>query len=324
MENERNTQLKFDGKGGDLLGIYLFNALATIATLGIYYFWATVRARKYLNRHLVFMDQRFDFHATGKEKFIGFLKAALLFAIAAVVYYAWKTILGLFIPAEWAFVFSIIPIYLVILILLPFVIVGSFRFFLSRTSYNNIRFHFSGHPIELVKIFVPGVIFSVLSFGFYIPWFLIRLRAFYTDNSYYGSAGFKFNGKGSELFWIYFKGILLFLPTFGLYYSWLKANVQNYYWNHTTFNGIKVDSNLKGEDILIYIILSYFLIIVTLGIAFPWVSVIWIKLYMEAISLEVEPDLSAIRPEFDSGASPVADGMESIASMADSISGFLG
>ncbi|PJZ78360.1 YjgN family protein [Leptospira neocaledonica] len=308
MENS-TTRAKFDGDGWELLKLYLFNALATISTLGIYSFWARVRVERYLRQHTAFLGQRFDFHATGLERFLGFLKAA---PIAIILFCAIKF------PLQW-WVFSpefetfsnLIPAFLLLYLLGPFIFVGRLRFHLSRTSYNNIRFHFAGRVLELVKIFLVGIPLTILTFGFYSPWFTIRLKRFQIENTYYGNAGFKFDGTGGSLFWIHLKGFLLLLPTLGFYASWWQANVYNYYWNRTTVNGIRFKSNLKGEDVLVYTIISYVSILFTLGLAFPWIAVIWYKLFYEAISLEVEPDLSQIQPEYDKGASALAEGFES-------------
>src|SRR3974377_559745 len=67
-------QLFFHGSGGSLFGIHLVNTFLTIITLGIYYFWAKVRVRRYLLSESEFEGDRFAYHGTGQELFIGFLK----------------------------------------------------------------------------------------------------------------------------------------------------------------------------------------------------------------------------------------------------------
>src|SRR5262245_8067703 len=69
----------FHGKGGSLFGIIIVNMLLTIATLGIYSFWGKVKVRRYLYNQTEFSGDRFAYHGTGKELFIGFLKAVLVF-----------------------------------------------------------------------------------------------------------------------------------------------------------------------------------------------------------------------------------------------------
>ncbi|PJZ71284.1 hypothetical protein CH373_01920 [Leptospira perolatii] len=324
MNSVQDTRLQFDGKGKDLFVIYLSNALTTIVTIGIYYFWATVKTTKYLHQHLIFQGHRFDFHATGKEKFIGFLKALVLFVGVYIIIALLQWVLTVILSAQVAAILSALLIVAVLLALIPFVIIGSRRYYLSRTSFNNIRFHFAGHPLELVKIYVPGVLLSIITFGIYTNWLTVKLQKFYMSNTYYGNASFQFEGKGLDLLLINLKGFFLTVITAGIYSSWYTANLQNYIYNHTSFNGIRLRSDLRGGRIFLLTLYSILLILITVGIAVPWIAVRWIKLYLEAISLEVSPDLSAIRPDFDRGASPLADGMESVASLADALSNFLG
>ncbi|TGL63280.1 YjgN family protein [Leptospira sarikeiensis] len=307
---EKSTiRARFDGAGWDLLKLYVFNILATISTLGIYTFWARVRVERYLRQHTIFLGQRLDFHGTGLERLIGFLKAApIVLVLIGSIYFPLKWWV---LPEEFQGFANLVPIFFLFYVLGPFIFVGRLRYHLSRTSYNNIRFHFTGRVLELVKIFLIGIPLTILTLGFYAPWFTIKVKKFQLENTYYGNAAFRFDGTGGALFWIHMKGILLMIPTLGFYGSWWQANIYNYYWNHTTVNGIRFKANLKGEDILVYSILSYMGIIFSLGLAFPWIAVIWYKLFYEAISLEVEPDLTQVQPEYDPGASALAEGFES-------------
>ncbi len=63
--------LSFHGKGGELFGIYLVNALLSIVTLNVYYFWGKTKLRRYLWSHTQFMGDRFEYLGTGKELFKG-------------------------------------------------------------------------------------------------------------------------------------------------------------------------------------------------------------------------------------------------------------
>ncbi len=65
----------FTAKGGDFFGIAIKNIFLSILTLGIYWFWGKVEITKYLYNNTRFQNHNFDYHATGKERFIGFLKA---------------------------------------------------------------------------------------------------------------------------------------------------------------------------------------------------------------------------------------------------------
>src|SRR5690349_12224081 len=73
------TEVTFHGQGSDLFEIHLFNILLNIVTLGIYSFWGKTRLRSYVISQTSFGEDRFAYHGTGKELFIGFLKGIALF-----------------------------------------------------------------------------------------------------------------------------------------------------------------------------------------------------------------------------------------------------
>ena len=83
MENTTRKKHKLDyhGNGKDYFGIIIINWLLTIVTLGFYYPWAKAKQLNFLYGSTSLNNDRFQFHGTGKEMFIGFIKAILVFAI---------------------------------------------------------------------------------------------------------------------------------------------------------------------------------------------------------------------------------------------------
>src|SRR6266545_6090236 len=69
----------FHGTGGTLFGIHLVNTLLTLVTLGVYYFWAKTRLRRFLFSQTEIEGDRFAYHGTGRELLLGTLKAVLVF-----------------------------------------------------------------------------------------------------------------------------------------------------------------------------------------------------------------------------------------------------
>src|SRR5215475_8491860 len=67
----------FHGSGGTLFGIHVVNALLILVTLGIYYFWAKTRVRRYLASQAEMELDRFAYHGTAKELLLGTLKAVV-------------------------------------------------------------------------------------------------------------------------------------------------------------------------------------------------------------------------------------------------------
>jgi hypothetical protein len=69
----------FHGSGGSLFGVHVVNALLTLVTLGMYYFWAKVRVRCYLFSQTEFAGDRFSYHGSARELMNGAMKATLVF-----------------------------------------------------------------------------------------------------------------------------------------------------------------------------------------------------------------------------------------------------
>ncbi|PJZ51982.1 YjgN family protein [Leptospira adleri] len=318
MQNE-NQKFSTDAKGEDLFLIYLKNIFFTFITLGVYYFWAKVNTQKFVHRHVLFQNQRFDYHGTGKENFIGFIKGLGLILLGAIlaggIFYI-ASLIGI-----WAKVIVTIGLYLGFLCIVPYVVIGSKRYFLSRTSFNNIRFRFSGRVKELIGVFIPGALLSIVTLGIYSAWFVNRLEKFYIEKTHLGNADFQYEGNGNELFFIYLKGILFTPFTAGIYFFWFHANLHNYFWNHTKFQGTAFRSELKGGTVFLNAFISILLVFFTLGIGVPWAYLRGLRILLDSLSLEAAPDLSLIRSVKDPNASALADGISEASEAIGSIFG---
>src|SRR6185503_12042874 len=78
---EEPLPFSFHGSGGDLFGIHFVNLFLTLITLGVYFFWAKVKVRKYLWGQVEVAGDRFSYHGTPQEILLGWLKAFLFFGI---------------------------------------------------------------------------------------------------------------------------------------------------------------------------------------------------------------------------------------------------
>ncbi|MGH1429176.1 MAG: YjgN family protein [Arenicella sp.] len=122
--------LSFEGKGFEYFKIWIVNILLTIVTLGLYYPWAKVRNRRYFYANSTLEGKSFDYHATGKQLFIGYLiSMALLIAYVALQKVS-PAISGV--------------IVLVFLAALPWIIWRSLKFNMRVTSFSNVLFSFDG------------------------------------------------------------------------------------------------------------------------------------------------------------------------------------
>ena len=122
--------LKFEGSGREYFKIWIVNVLLTIVTLGFYYPWAKVRNRRYFYANSILDGRNFEYHATGKQLFIGFLISMALF-ITYVVIQKISPIGSLMLIGA-------------LFIAIPWLIWRSMMFNMRMTSFSNVRFDFAG------------------------------------------------------------------------------------------------------------------------------------------------------------------------------------
>lgn len=162
----------FRGNAGEYFGIWIVNVLLTIITLGIYSAWAKVRRNRYFYGNSVLLDHSFDYHATGKQIFIGRLIVFVYLLIYNITLQISPIAGGI--------------LAIGILISLPWLIARSLRFNMRVTSYRNVRFDFVGKTGGAFFAFFVGGIVSVLSLGLLAPFATRWLNRYIFNNIRYG------------------------------------------------------------------------------------------------------------------------------------------
>lgn len=311
--SEPSLRISYQGRGGEFFVLLIKNFFLVLITLGVYNFWARVNAQRYMFEHATLAGGRFGWHATGKERFIAFLKAVLIFA----------AILGInaLLAKISRYLSLVLPI--AIIVLLPAIIVAMYRFRLSRASFNQVRFRFTGRAGNLAALTLRGAMLTVITFGFYAPWLVIQVRQYLYRHTAIGNSSFDYDGVGGDLFWIYFKGIMLTTVTFGIWQSWFTAEVANYHTNHTIFQGQRLRGDVDGADVFVTNFVGKLLIFVTLGIYAPWWMINLQRVMLQGISLTSMPDFSQMKGMPDADANALAEGLADAANLLDNIADFL-
>lgn len=188
-------QAGFVGSGGALFGLYLRNILLTVVTLGVYFFWAKNRVRAYLVGQCEFEADRFAWHGTGRELFLGALKLLILAVPVVLLIY----VMPLVWEGTWTQIASSVGGLIVYTLIFPMAAVGARRYRLSRLSWRGIRFSFRGKVRQYFKIYAKGLFLLVPTLGFYLPFMQTNIRRFTTDHTYFGATPFAFEGKGRDL-----------------------------------------------------------------------------------------------------------------------------
>ncbi len=168
---ESMKALSFEGSGMEYFKIWIVNVLLTIVTLGLYYPWAKVRNNRYFYANSTLEGRNFEYHATGKQLFIGYLIGMALFIAYVVIQQVSPT--GSLIVA------------LLFILALPWIIWRSMKFSMRMTSFSNVRFGFVGKlsgsyinflvlPIILfVALYGGPIVAIVASFGVVINTILV-------------------------------------------------------------------------------------------------------------------------------------------------------
>jgi uncharacterized membrane protein YjgN (DUF898 family) len=294
MRAEPSERLQFHGSAPDLFGIQIVNALWTLLTLGVYFFWGRTRVRAYLLGGTELGGDRFAYHGNGLELLIGFLKGVVLFGVPVVLLSVLPALYGA--PAEVTAALATL-IWLTSLVLVPVAMVGARRYRLSRTSWRGVRFSFRGSIRELVGIFAVGTILTSLTLGLYYPVFATRRQAFMVSHSYFGSRPFTFDGRGRELLGPFVTMLLLFVPSLGLSWFWFSARRQRYFTDHTRFGATTFRSVMTGGRLAWLKLSNIVVLVLTLGLAWPWTIVRGLRFTFRYLALEGGLDLGDIRQD---------------------------
>lgn len=167
---------EFRGNAKEYFGIWIVNVLLTIVTVGIYSAWAKVRRNRYFYGNTFVADHSFDYHAKGKQIFIGRVIVFGLFIAVNILTTVYQPL---------AFVFP-----LIILAVLPWLISRGLRFSARVTSYRNVRFDFVGKPWGAFVSVILGGLVAFISLGILAPFASRWLYRYIFNNLRYGDRAF--------------------------------------------------------------------------------------------------------------------------------------
>ena len=282
-----NHQFEFTGNTKEYFGIWITNVLLTIITFGIYGAWAKVRDKKYMYGNTMLDGHSFDYHATGKQIFIG--------RLIVVGYLLGISILNVINP-----VLYLIGL-LVLICFLPALLARAIRFNARVSSYRNVRFDFTGTAGQAFKTYILIPIGNVFTLYLCSPFVSRANHYFLTNNAQYGDRPMQFGvdiGKyykpfliaialaiaGFILFGIFAGGVfisqsgflilplyafllLIFVPV-GLFY---RAWIRNIHFNNSVIDGIHhLQSSLHPGRFIWIVITNTIVSLLTLGLMIPW------------------------------------------------------
>ncbi|MEK9627964.1 MAG: YjgN family protein [Nitrospinota bacterium] len=297
-DNASSHRMGFQGDGRTLFGIHFSNLIKTVVTLGIYRFWAKTKVRQYLWSQTLFAGDRLSYHGTAKELLRGAVRFGLIILfVIAVNSYAYF-MLG---ETEGELVGNILTV--LITLAIPFLMVGAWRYRLSRTAWRGIRFSFRGNGREALSIYFKGYFFVPLTLGLYWPFFTMENEKFWRENSWFGDMQMRFSGKGKDFLKKFILALFLTPLTLGFYMFWFIADLSRYIWSHTHIGGATFHFPIKGRDYMNLKVTNFFLLLFTLGLGYSWVVVRNRKFIADHLTLAGNIELNRVVQEMkDSGA----------------------
>ncbi|WP_414901153.1 YjgN family protein [Sphingomonas flavalba] len=164
----------FVGSWREFAPIAFTNLLLTIATLGIYRFWARARERRYLWSRTRFIDERLEWAGTGKEMFVGFLVAMAVLVPGFL--FATTAFESLILRGETVLAFLVIAsLYIGIFYLTGVALFRALRYRLSRTYWRGIRGGSNAPGWHYGFSAVWRTVCGILPMGVLVPWAMVSL-----------------------------------------------------------------------------------------------------------------------------------------------------
>ena len=319
-------KISFLGNGGRLFQIYLSNLILMLNSFGTYYFWGKAKVRNYLYIHTEFEGDHFRFHGTGQELLVGWLKVVIFVGLYIFFIGMGQAVWPEYITQEVSQLITIVLVSLSI----PFAIVGSRRYRMSRSSWKGIRFSFRGRVRDFFVICLLGSFYTILTLGIYYPFMHKKIREFLVCHTYIGERHFSYSGRGTDLFHLYVSGLALSILTVGIYWFWFSASKERYHWDHVSLIPLGCEfgtggagivgsesriykppnfrSTVTGEGLLLLRLGNLALLLITLGFAFPWIEVRNFRYLFDHLHVKSFLDLAGIKEEVQE-ASAVGEGV---------------
>ncbi len=192
----------FTGRMQAFRKIILRGALLQVVSAGIYRFWLTTDARRFLWANTEIGGDSLEYTGTAMELFLGFLMAIALLVPVYVLLFVGTLELGLVsrLSSAGALVF--------LAVFGQYAYYRARRYRLTRTVFRGIRFHQSGSPFSYALRSLLWGSATVATLGLAYPWAQAGLERYKLAHTHYGDWRGKFAGTGTSLFK---RGIALWL-----------------------------------------------------------------------------------------------------------------
>jgi len=173
--------VEFTGRAGEFFGIWMVNLVLSVLTLGIYSAWAKVRTERYFYGNTRLAGAPFEYLAQP----IAILKGRLI---------AYAVAIALGISAHFQVLVVWIPLFLVILLLLPWLVQRTLRFRARYSAWRGLRFRFVESVSEAYVNFMFRPFVGLITFYMLSPWVRMHQHAYVVSGHRFGGRRFGFQG----------------------------------------------------------------------------------------------------------------------------------
>jgi uncharacterized membrane protein YjgN (DUF898 family) len=172
----------------------LRGALLQLVTFGIYRFWLTTDARRFLWANTDIGGDSLEYSGTAMELFLGFLIAIALLVPVYVLLFVGSLELGLVSRLSSVGAFAFLAVFG------QYAYYRARRYRLTRTVFRGIRLHQSGSALAYALRSLLWGALSALTLGLAYPWAQASLERYKLAHTHYGGWDGKFAGSGTRLF----------------------------------------------------------------------------------------------------------------------------
>ena len=192
---------RFVGEGHAYRRLLRRDAMALIATLGLYRFWVSTDVRQYLWSRSEIAGEQLDYTGNPIELLVGFLVLVAflgpLLAVLSIVSIAPDlsiSALAAYLPIAVLWTLGVLALY------------QARRYRVNHTVFRGIRFHQTGSAWVYAILTTLWFAINLMTLGLSYPWARASLERYKMRHTFYGDVQGSFAGRGGALFR---RGILL-------------------------------------------------------------------------------------------------------------------
>lgn len=207
---QRDANVQFSGRRGELFGRLLRGYLLMLPTLGLYRFWLTTTKRRFYWQNTVIGGDRLEYTGSAVQLLVGFLFA-----------------LGIFLPIYLAFFYLSFQSGLVTIIgygvaalllwfLSGYAIYRGRDFRLSRTLWRGVRLDQKGSAMSYAIRRFFWSLLVVVTAGLAFPFMAASLWRYRYNNTWFGDRQFSFTGSWKTVAGPFYRAWFAFAVAVGL------------------------------------------------------------------------------------------------------------